>query len=55
MRNKKGMILIESLLFFMICTVLISALVGFLFLTTKMYTMERDGYQDEELQALYME
>lgn len=53
MLNKKGMVLIESLLLMMICMFLVSIV---LLCAQSMYQMEKadeGGYHDEEIQEIY--
>lgn len=47
------MILMEALLFFMICTILISVLFNCIWLRHELDVRDQKGYQDEDIREIY--
>ncbi|MEG0330368.1 MAG: hypothetical protein RR537_06920 [Longicatena sp.] len=55
MLNKRGMVLIEALLLFMICALLVSILVVSVLTYSKISLLHKRGFQDDLIQAIYEE
>lgn len=53
MFDKKGMILVETLVFFTILMILVTILFQCAMLEHQMYDIERKGFDDEKLQEIY--
>ena len=53
MKNDQGMILIESLLLLVICSILSCILLGYALVYRTLHTTQKEVFQNEELQRIY--